>query len=200
LIFVILVGQQVLGATAERRACETFDDAEAILHEVEQIHAHLLEQDDILSRGINLCGVQAEQWAETQPMDKPNRVTDKQIGLNGRIAASLTNVVGTMWAFYLAAIFQLSWIGLAQAGILKFDPYPFAFLLFLSSLIQLVLMFVIMVGQEVAGTTGDQRAAQTYEDVETVVRECLRLQKHLTAQDQVLVSIVDRLERHPVQV
>jgi len=161
---------------------------------------HLREQDDILSKGINLCGVQAEHWAEMQPMDTPNRVADSQIGLNGRIAASLTKVVGTMWAFYVAIIFQFGWIGLAQAGILKFDPYPFAFLLFLSSLIQLILMFVIMVGQEVLGTKGDQRAAQTYEDAEVVLRERLRLQKHLTAQDQVLISIVDRLERHPMQV
>lgn len=106
LIFVILVGQQVLGATAERRALETFDDAEAILHEVEQIHAHLLEQDRILKKGINLCDVRPEPWTEPDPIDKAVRIPDPQIGFNGRVAASLTRVVGTMWTFYAATIFQ----------------------------------------------------------------------------------------------
>jgi hypothetical protein len=54
-----------------------------------------------------------------------------------------------MWAFYAAAVFQFGWIALAQVGIITFDPYPFAFLLFISSLLQLVFMFVIMVGQDV---------------------------------------------------
>jgi uncharacterized membrane protein len=37
-----------------------------------------------------------------------------------------------MWAFYLAAIGQFGWMALAQFGVIKFDPYPFAFLLFIS--------------------------------------------------------------------
>jgi len=47
-----------------------------------------------------------------------------------------------MWAFYAAAVFQLGWMGLALLGAIRFDPYPFAFMLFLSSLLQLILEFV----------------------------------------------------------
>jgi uncharacterized membrane protein len=76
-------------------------------------------------------------------------VQAQYVGLNGHIAASITKTVGTMWAFYLAAVFQFGWIALAEAGVITFDPYPFAFLLFIFSLLQLILMFVIMVGQDV---------------------------------------------------
>jgi len=98
-----------------------------------------------------------------------------------------------MWALYVAAVVQLGWIALAQAGAIRFDPYPFAFLLFLSSLIQ---MIVIMVGQDVLGREGDHRAEETYRDVEAVLHECLRLQEHLTAQDEALVGIVEHLRQH----
>ncbi|GAC1402732.1 MAG: hypothetical protein NVSMB52_16690 [Chloroflexota bacterium] len=199
LIFVILVGQQVLGATAERRATETYEDAEALLHEVEQLHTHLVAQDRILTKGLGLCGVPVHPSTEgNDVVVGAVRIEEKEVTLNGKIAAFVTKGVGTMWAFYIAAIFQFGWIALAQAGIIHFDPYPFPFLLFLSSLVQLILMFIIMVGQEVLGATGDQRAAQTYEDAEAVLKECSRLQEHLSRQDEILIGIVDALETNTV--
>ncbi len=194
LVFVILVGQQVIGAASDKRAIQTFNDAEAILHEVEQIRSHLEEQDRILTRGITLCNVEAHPWTTERQMAKPVMVADMHVGLNGRIAEFITRGVGTMWAFYAGVIFQGSWIVLSLVGVLKFDPYPFTFLLFLSSLAQLILMFVILVGQEVLGAAGDQRAQQTYLDAEAVLHECLTLQEHLTAQDEVIVGIVGHLE------
>ena len=89
------------------------------------------------------------QAAERLP--EPARTGDAYIGRNGRLAAWITHRVGTMTAFYVATVFQLGWIALAQAHLITFDPYPFPFLLFLSSLAQLLLMFVIMVGQQVIG-------------------------------------------------
>jgi len=96
--------------------------------------------------------------------------------------------------FYLAAAFQFGWIALAEARVITFDPYPFAFLLFISSLLQLVFMFVIMVGQEVLGRAGDQRAQLTFLDAEAVVHECRRLQRHLTAQDKAIGAICSYVE------
>ena len=96
---------------------------------------------------------------------------------------------------------RLDWIGLALAlaGIITFDPYPFAFLLFISSLLQLVFMFVITVGQDVLGRAGTQRAEQTYLDAEAVVHECRRLQSHLTEQDKAIVAICDYIESEAPQ-
>ena len=196
LVFVILVGQQVLGKSADKRAVRTFDDAEAILHEVEELHKHLEEQNKILNRGIQMVEVERHPWIEQRRATKPPRVEDEHIGTNGRIAAWITRRVGSMWAFYVATIFQFGWIGLAELGVIRFDPYPFAFLLFISSLLQLIFMFVIMVGQDVLGKAGDSRSKQTYLDAEAILHECTNLQKRLTAQDVVIVKICEYVAEH----
>lgn len=196
LVFVILVGQQVLGRASDRRAARTFHDAEAILKEVGELHDHLGEQDRILNRGIALGQPDQHPWIDARKFRRPARVRDQYVGLNGRIAAVITEGVGSMWAFYAATLFQLGWIGLAVLGVIRFDPYPFAFLLFLSSLAQLVLMFVIMVGQQVLGRAGDQRSEQTFRDAEAILHECRRLQRHLTAQDELIARMSEVIERH----
>ena len=199
LVFVILVGQQVLGRAADKRAKQTYDDAEAILRNVSQLHDHLLEQDMILNRGIALVEHHPHPWIAERKMLRPATVRDQEINLNGRIAAWITERVGSMWAFYVATVFQFGWIGLAAAGVITFDPYPFAFLLFISSLAQLIFMFIILVGQEVLGRAGDRRAEQTYLDGEAVLHECKRLEEHLTAQDrQILKTCVYIKEHAPV--
>jgi uncharacterized membrane protein len=52
LMIAIMVGQQVLGAAADKRADQTYKDAEAILHECQQLQAHLQAQDTALSKLI----------------------------------------------------------------------------------------------------------------------------------------------------
>jgi hypothetical protein len=75
------------------------------------------------------------------------------------------------------------------------DPYPFAFLLFLGNIVQLLLMFVIMVGQQVLGAASDKRAVVTYQDAEAILHECLQMQEHLTAQDAALDRMLNRMEQ-----
>ena len=125
----------------------------------------------------------------------PPAADEEHVSLNGRLAAWLTNKVGTMTAFYVAAVFQIAWMIAGQ--LLGFDPYPYLFLLFLSSQTQLILMFVIMVGQQVLGQAAEKRAAQTYLNAEAVLHTCERLQAHLHAQDLAIRHVVERLQRSP---
>ncbi|GAC1345430.1 MAG: hypothetical protein NVSMB29_19650 [Candidatus Dormibacteria bacterium] len=204
LVFVILVGQGVLGKVADRRALQTYNDAEAILGEVTLLHTHMQAQDRILNQGAELVESEPHAWVKQRKLVEPPRVAAQFVGINGRIGAWITARVSTMWAFYVATLFQFGWIGLAQAGIIRFDPYPFAFLLFISSLLQLIFMFVIMVGQDVLGRAGDQRAQQTFLDAEAVLHECNRLQQHLTVQDGVIVKLCDYIKAnapatHPIR-
>jgi uncharacterized membrane protein len=203
LVFVILVGQQVIGRAADRRSLQTYEDAEAIFEEVSRLHDHLEEQDRILNRGIRLVERHPHPHISEHKVVKPPAVLDVLISRNGLFAAWLTKRVGSMWAFYVGAVFQLGWIALALLGVIGFDPYPFAFLLFLSSLAQLIFMFVIMVGQDVLGKAGDKRAQQTFIDAEVILHECLELQRHLTAQDRLIVKICDYIHEnapreHPI--
>jgi hypothetical protein len=50
LLSVIIVGQNVLAAAADKRSVATFNDADAILHEAVKIQEHLLAQDQVLQR------------------------------------------------------------------------------------------------------------------------------------------------------
>ena len=134
---------------------------------------------------------------EKRRLTAPPKVADQHVGFNGRLAAAITRSVGTMWAVYIAFAIQVTWMALATLGIWKFklDPYPFAFLLFISNIVQLLLMFVIMVGQQVLGAAADKRAVTTYQDAEAILHECLQMQEHLHAQDRVLASIITRMEQ-----
>jgi uncharacterized membrane protein len=203
LIFIILLGQQVLGRTADMRAAHTYEDTEAILVDCEQIQNHLIAQDDHLARCTELLAEEQETLARAAVrIEAPPTMDDEYVGFNGRLAAWLTNRAGTMTAFYVALFVQIGWIIAGEA--IGFDPYPFAFLLFLSSLLQLLLMFIIMVGQQAIGKTTDKRAVQTYLDAEAVLHACERLQAHLRAQDLAIMHIVQHMEecrsqeaRHP---
>ena len=50
LLSVVIVGQNVLAAAADKRSEATFNDADAILHEAVKIQEHLLAQDQALER------------------------------------------------------------------------------------------------------------------------------------------------------
>lgn len=52
LLSIIIVGQKVDGAAADKRASDTYNDAEAVLHEALQIQQHLAAQDKVLT---DLC-------------------------------------------------------------------------------------------------------------------------------------------------
>jgi hypothetical protein len=52
LLSIIIVGQKVDGAASDKRAVETYNDAEAVLHEAMQIQAHLAAQDQVLTNLI----------------------------------------------------------------------------------------------------------------------------------------------------
>jgi uncharacterized membrane protein len=135
---------------------------------------------------------------EQRKLQPPPKVADQHVGINGRLGAAITRRVGTMWAFYIAAVTMATWMvlaGFAWGPLHAIDPYPFAFLLFLGNIVQLLLMFVIMVGQQVLGAASDKRAVVTYQDAEAILHECLQMQDHLNAQDGALRRIIHRMEQ-----
>ena len=49
LLPIIIVGQNIQAAVADKRAEDTFKDAEAVLKEAEEIQKHLIAQDQEIS-------------------------------------------------------------------------------------------------------------------------------------------------------
>jgi uncharacterized membrane protein len=189
LCLVILVGQRTIGATADRRAVQTYEHAEAIFDQVAELQEHLDRHDQALSRGISLLESSPHPWIERHRVQDPPQATDQAETRNDRIAARLTQRLGTMTAFYVAAGTQVAWVVLSRADSHWFDPYPYWFMSFLSTLAQLVFMIVIMVGQDVLGRAADRRSKQTFFDAEAILHECRRMEARLTAQDRIIDSL-----------
>ena len=191
LCLVILVGQRLLSAAADRRADLTFQHAEDIFTQVADLQRHLDRHDQALSRGVSLLQSSPHPWTERHRVQTPPHAIDQAVTLNGRIAAWLTQRLGTMTAFYVALGTQAAWIASAQLGIQHFDRYPYQFMSFLSTLAQLIFMIVIMVGQDVLSRDAEVRSEQTLLDAEAILYECQRMKSRLTAQDRIIASLTD---------
>lgn len=58
LLSIIIVGQNVQSAAADKRAEATYEDAEAVLHTALQIQSHLEAQDAEIEKLLALIGTQ----------------------------------------------------------------------------------------------------------------------------------------------
>lgn len=115
----------------------------------------------------------------------PNREAQQHLGRQDRIALRITRAVGTMYAVYVIAVFMAGWMLLeVAAGGTAFDPYPFAFLLFLGNVVQLSLMPLIMVGQNLQGRHAEIRADVQFDTVTKTFSDLESVLAHLDAQDQ----------------
>ncbi|WP_322095215.1 hypothetical protein [Paraburkholderia bannensis] len=95
----------------------------------------------------------------------PALTTHEHVGLNGKIAVAITNVVGTMWCAYVfAAIALVSLPAAIQGGVATLVAWV------AQTFLQLVLLSVIMVGQKVAAAASDKQALQTYKDAEALLK------------------------------
>lgn len=111
------------------------------------------------------------------------------LGFNGRLAKLITEGIGTMWCAYAFAALALVALPQAiQSGALTTVQWVS------QTFLQLVLLSVIMVGQQVIGRASDERAVSTYNDAEALLHEVQQLQAHLAAQDAVIEALAGRLE------
>ena len=112
------------------------------------------------------------------------------VRLNARFGLKITLVVSTMWCAYVFTIIAL----FALPSAVKQGTY-FIVVWLSSSFLQLVLLPIIIVGQNIQAKAADKRAEDTYKDAEAVLKEAEEIQKHLLAQDEAISSIVERLEK-----
>lgn len=120
----------------------------------------------------------------------------KTLGLQDRIALFITGAVGTMYAVFALAVLLLGWM-LWQSYFdnKPFDPFPFAFLLFLGNVIQLLLMPLIMVGQNIQGQHSELRADEEFKTTESISRDIEKVLIHLDKQDKQLAEHAQLLEK-----
>ena len=118
----------------------------------------------------------------------PAKTTDESVGLNGKIALILTTVVGTMWCAYafsmLALIALPAAVGGGSLALVQWVSQTF---------IQLVMLSVIMVGQNILARSSDKRADMTYKDADATFHEAEQIQAHLLEQDKAINTMLDKV-------
>ena len=118
----------------------------------------------------------------------PPKTTDESVGLNGKIALILTTTVGTMWCAYAFALLALVALPSAlNGGLLAMIQWVS------QTFIQLVMLSVIMVGQNILGKASDKRAEMTYNDADATFHEAEQIQDHLKEQDVALNTMLDKV-------
>ena len=61
--------------------------------------------------------------------------------------------------------------------------------------LQLVLLPIIIVGQNIQAKASDERAIATYEDAGAILEEAKQIQQHLQAQDATIAELTAKLEK-----
>ena len=120
----------------------------------------------------------------------PPRTRDEHVGFNGKFALGLTTAVGTMWCAYAFALLALVVLPDAiKGGTLTLIQWVS------QTFIQLVMLSVIMVGQNILGKASDKRAEMTYQDADATLHEAGQIQAHLKAQDDAMNAMLDKIGR-----
>ena len=113
-----------------------------------------------------------------------------------RLAVFVTDKIGTVGFFLLILGWTVIWLGwnLFAPLNLRFDPAPgFILWLFISNLIQIMLMPLIMDGQNIQGKYAEIRAENDLEINIKAEQEIEIILNHLEYQNQILIAMVEKL-------
>ena len=108
---------------------------------------------------------------------------------NAKVGLRITVIVGTMWCAYLFTVIAL----LSAPSAFKTGQLLIIVAWIAQTFIQLVLLPIIIVGQNIQAAASDARAQATYDDAAAVLEEAKQIQAHLQAQDDVIEKILERV-------
>ncbi|MGQ9488687.1 MAG: DUF1003 domain-containing protein [Armatimonadota bacterium] len=132
-----------------------------------------------------------------KPVQNVNVQHQRQLTRLERVALVVTQRVGTMGFFFLIAGWSLGWLlwNLAMPRSMRFDPPPaFVLWLFLSNLIQILLMPLLLVGQNVLNRHAELRADNDYEVNLKAEQEVEVILQHLEYQNHLIEKIIAMVE------
>jgi hypothetical protein len=108
---------------------------------------------------------------------------------NANVGLKITMIVGTMWTAY---IFTLLTLVSAPAAFHSGDRIIIVAWI-AQTFLQLVLLPIIIVGQNVQAKAADARSLATYNDASAVLEEAKQIQAHLKVQDDAIQKILSTI-------
>jgi len=122
---------------------------------------------------------------DQRKLEHPNPI----VRLNARLGLRVTLIVGTMWCAYLFTLLAL----ISAPSAFRSGNVIIIVAWIAQTFLQLVLLPVIIVGQNIQAAAADKRAEDTYNDADAVLHEAIQIQKHLEAQDVEIEKILASL-------
>ena len=111
------------------------------------------------------------------------------VRFNAKFGLKITVIVGTMWTAYLFTVLAL----VSAPSAFKSGNTIIIVAWIAQTFLQLVLLPIIIVGQNVQASAADARAEATYDDASAVLEEAKQIQAHLLVQDAAIQQILSRL-------
>ena len=138
-----------------------------------------------------------ELKALRRPLRNINQVYEEKLSRLERLTKGVTERVGSVGFFLIIMTWSalwLAWNALAPKP-MRFDPFPaFVLWLFISNLIQILLMPLIMVGQNLQGRHAEARAESDYEVNVMAEREIEAILRHLEIQGEKIEHILQAMQ------
>lgn len=127
----------------------------------------------------------------------PNQAVRENLSGLDRLAIAVTDKIGTMGFFLIIATWTMVWVGynvvaskIPSLHLHSFDPFPaFVAYLLISNVIQIMLMPLIMVGQNLQGRHSEARAEADYAVNQKAFADAERILTHLEEQDARLLEL-----------
>src|SRR5579871_979514 len=136
----------------------------------------------------------ADLMKRRRPLRNINREVAEGVRPLEKLAVGVTQRVGTMGFFLAILAWTVLWLGwnLLAPQRLQFDPpMAFVFWLFISNVIQILLMPLIMVGQNILGRHAEARADHDLEVNIKAEREVEAVLHHLEYQNTMLIAMLE---------
>lgn len=114
-----------------------------------------------------------------------NEEHEKSLSPVEKLCKTIADATGAPLALFLAIIFQIGWVIVGTAS--HWDPYPFVFLLTVSNIIQLILIFIIAVAEKQSAEHAELRAESDHENIS-------RLLHHQEVQEELLLRIAGQTQ------
>lgn len=109
---------------------------------------------------------------------------------NAAMGLRITQTVGTMWAAY--AFVALALVSLPAAIMSGNEIVIVAWVA--QTFLQLVLLPIIIVGQNIQAKAADARSLATYKDAGALLDESARIRAHLDAQDLAIATLLEQVK------
>ncbi len=130
------------------------------------------------------------------PVRDLNREIERRRTFADRVADDFARLVGS-WVFVLVQVgIMVVWVGLNALNLIHpWDKYPFLFLNFILSLEAAVWVSIVLMALNRIADRDRLRSQQDYELNVKAEEELKALMNHLMHQDEILLQIVNRLDR-----